>query len=81
MPTGAAGNAPVARRHRGHGGDGHGSVYESAGPAGDRHPAPQGAVDPGHPVLSMYLEPAIQGRGRLPAGLDETKDGLERKCT
>lgn len=32
-------------------------------------------------VLSMYLEPALQGRGRLSAGLDETKDGLkERNC-
>lgn len=80
-PQRTAGNAPVARRHGGHGGDGHGSVYKSAGPAGDRHPAPRGAVDSGYPVLSMYLEPAIQGRGRLPAGLDETKNGLERKCT
>ena len=80
-PQGTAGNAPVARRHRGHGGDGHGSVYESAGPAGNHHLAPRGAVDSGHPVLSMYLEPALQGRGRLSAGLDETKDGLERKCT
>ena len=23
------------------------------------HPAPRGAVDSGHPVLSMYMEPAI----------------------
>ena len=80
-PQGAAGNALVARRHGGHGGDGHGSVYKSAGPAGDRHFAPRGAVDSGYPVLSMYLEPALQGCGRLSAGLDETKDGLERKCT
>ena len=80
-PQRVAGNTPVARRHRGHGGDGHGSVYKSAGPAGDSHPAPRGAVNSGHPVLSMYLEPALQGRGRLSAGLDETKDGLERKCT
>ena len=80
-PQGAAGNALVARRHGGHGGDGHGSVYKSAGPEGDRHPAPRGAIDPGHPVLSMYLEPALQGCGRLSAGLDKTKDGLERKCT
>ena len=77
-PQGTAGNALVARRHGGHGGDRHGSVYKSAGPAGDRHPAPRGAVDSGHPVLSMYLEPAIQGCGRLSAGLDETKDGLKR---
>ena len=75
-PQGAAGTAPVARRHGGHGGDGHGSVYKSAGLAGNHHPAPRGAVDSGHPVLSMYLEPTIQGCGRLSAGLDETKDGL-----
>ena len=80
-PQRTAGNAPVARRHGGHGGDGHGSVYKSAGPAGDRHPAPRGAIDSGHPVLSMYLESTIQGCGRLSVGLDETKDGLERKCT
>lgn len=77
-PQGAAGNASLARRHGGHGGDGHGSVYESAGPAGDRHPAPRGAVDSGYPVLPMYMEPALQGRGRLSAGLDETKDGLKK---
>ena len=81
-PQRTAGNALVARHHRGHGGDGHGSVYESAGPAGNHHPAPRGAVNSGHPVLSMYLEPALQGCGRLSAGLDEAKDGLkERKCT
>ena len=56
---GTAGDAFIARRHGGHGGDGHGSVYKSAGPAGDRHPAPRGAVNSGHPVLSVYLEPAI----------------------
>ena len=77
-PQRTAGNALVARRHGGHGGDGHGSVYKSAGPAGSLRAAPRGAVDSGHPVLSMYLEPAIQGCGRLSAGLDETKDGLKK---
>lgn len=58
-PQRTAGNTFIARRHRGHGGDGHGSVHKSTGSAGNHYSTPRGAVDPGHPVLSMYLEPAI----------------------